>query len=57
MSIMTYNLGSLVTGLENVISDTTDTTINMVLIGISGFLLVVVIVETGLLVIRIRKEE
>ncbi|MHA1882827.1 MAG: metal ABC transporter substrate-binding protein [Candidatus Thorarchaeota archaeon] len=57
VSIMTYNLGSLVTGLENEVSNTTDTTINQVLIGISGFLLVVVIVETGLLVIRIRKEE
>lgn len=57
VSIMTYNLGALVTGLENEISDTLDNTMNLALIGISGFLLVVVIVETGLLVIRIRKEE
>ncbi|MHA1480979.1 MAG: metal ABC transporter substrate-binding protein [Candidatus Thorarchaeota archaeon] len=57
LSIMTYNLGALISGLEVGSADTIDSSLNYVLIGVSGFLAVVVLVETVLLIQRIRKDD
>ncbi len=57
LSIMTYNLGALTSGLEVGSTDTIDSSINYLLLGFSGFLVVVVLVETVLLVQRIKKDD
>ena len=56
LSIMSYNLGVLVSSLDASTNSIGGTT-NYFLMGIAGFLAVVVLVETVLLVQRIRKEE
>ncbi|MFW9848965.1 MAG: metal ABC transporter solute-binding protein, Zn/Mn family [Candidatus Thorarchaeota archaeon] len=57
LSLMSYNLGVLVASLDATEVIGIGNTTNYLLIGISGFLAVVVIVETFLIVQRIRKEE
>ncbi|MHA1906210.1 MAG: metal ABC transporter substrate-binding protein [Candidatus Thorarchaeota archaeon] len=57
LSLMSFNLGVLVASLDSTVPSGIGETTNYILIGISGFLTVVVLVETVLLVQRIRKEE
>ena len=57
LSLMSYNLGVLVASLDASVAPSDGEPINFLLIGISGFLAVVVLVETVLLVQRIRSEE
>ncbi|MHA1576313.1 MAG: metal ABC transporter substrate-binding protein [Candidatus Thorarchaeota archaeon] len=57
LSIMTYNLGALTSGLEASSTNNMDNSLNFVLLGVSGFLAVVVIVESVLLVQRIREDD
>ncbi|MHA2423681.1 MAG: metal ABC transporter substrate-binding protein [Candidatus Thorarchaeota archaeon] len=57
LSLMAYNLGILVASLDATNPSNAGNTTNYLLIGISGFLAVVVLVETVLLFQRIRKEE
>jgi ABC-type Zn uptake system ZnuABC Zn-binding protein ZnuA len=57
ISLMTYNLGVLVSAMDVSTSNASTSSINYLAIGIAGVLSVVVLVETVLLVQRIRKEE
>ena len=57
LSIMAFNLGVLVSSLENTAGSSSEPITNFIAIGIAGFLSVVVLVETVLLYIRIGKEE
>ncbi len=57
LSIMTFNLGALVSSLENTAGYGTVSIANYLVIGIAGFLAVVVVVETVLLYQRIKNED
>jgi len=57
LSVMIFNLGVLVSSLENTAGSSSEPITNFIAIGIAGFLAVVVLVETVLLYQRIRQEE
>ncbi len=54
--MMNYNLGALVSGLEGRSGHTTDNTVNIGLIALSGVLGVLVAIESVLLIMRARAE-
>ncbi|MHA2026669.1 MAG: metal ABC transporter substrate-binding protein [Candidatus Thorarchaeota archaeon] len=54
--MMNYNLGALVSGLEGKSGTVTNNTVNVGLLALSGVLGVLVVIETGLLVMRARAE-
>jgi len=55
-SMMSYNLGALVSGLEGRSGNSTDNTVNIGLIALSGVLGVLVVIESVLLIMRARAE-
>jgi len=57
ISIMTYNLGVLTSAMDGNGSENTGLVINYLAIGIAGFLAIIVIVETALLLQHLRREE
>ena len=54
--MMNYNLGALVSGLEGRSGNTTDNTVNIGLVALSGVLGVLVAIESVLLIMRARAE-